>query len=166
MENTRPDSESLAGLDKSRPFWWRRLTECDPISLDPLKNLRFPPFELGTDESHASYFDGRVLANYLVSTGSFLHPISRRDITRDECVRLDAYVRQHKLGEANVVLAFERKDSYVNGVSPDVLVAQAQEAASTLLHNLYVGSQRTTTCLLYTSPSPRDRQKSRMPSSA
>ena len=24
----------------------------------------------------------------------------------------------------------------------------------------------TTTCLLYTSPSPRDRQKSRMPSSA
>ena len=26
--------------------------------------------------------------------------------------------------------------------------------------------QRATTCLLYTSPSPRDRQKSRMPSSA
>ena len=26
--------------------------------------------------------------------------------------------------------------------------------------------QRTTACLLYTSPSPRDRQKSRMPSSA
>ena len=26
--------------------------------------------------------------------------------------------------------------------------------------------QRTRTCLLYTSPSPRDRQKSRMPSSA
>ena len=52
--------------------------------------------------------------------------ISRRDITREECVRLDAYVNQHRLGEANVVLAFERKDSYVNGVSPDVLVAQAQ----------------------------------------
>ena len=27
-------------------------------------------------------------------------------------------------------------------------------------------SRRTNTCLLYTSPSPRDRQKSRMPSSA
>ena len=26
--------------------------------------------------------------------------------------------------------------------------------------------ERATTCLLYTSPSPRDRQKSRMPSSA
>ena len=28
------------------------------------------------------------------------------------------------------------------------------------------GKQRPNTCLLYTSPSPRDRQKSRMPSSA
>ena len=28
------------------------------------------------------------------------------------------------------------------------------------------GSGKTTICLLYTSPSPRDRQKSRMPSSA
>ena len=28
------------------------------------------------------------------------------------------------------------------------------------------GASRTITCLLYTSPSPRDRQKSRMPSSA
>ena len=28
------------------------------------------------------------------------------------------------------------------------------------------GNSNTTVCLLYTSPSPRDRQKSRMPSSA
>ena len=31
-------------------------------------------------------------------------------------------------------------------------------------HNFFVTAD--TTCLLYTSPSPRDRQKSRMPSSA
>ena len=31
---------------------------------------------------------------------------------------------------------------------------------------LTVDSDGTVTCLLYTSPSPRDRQKSRMPSSA
>ena len=30
----------------------------------------------------------------------------------------------------------------------------------------FFGSSSTETCLLYTSPSPRDRQKSRMPSSA
>ena len=33
-------------------------------------------------------------------------------------------------------------------------------------HNLAFPSERAKVCLLYTSPSPRDRQKSRMPSSA
>ena len=35
-------------------------------------------------------------------------------------------------------------------------------ACVSMLHNIYIFP----TCLLYTSPSPRDRQKSRMPSSA
>ena len=33
-------------------------------------------------------------------------------------------------------------------------------------NSLFIGSSPSNTCLLYTSPSPRDRQKSRMPSSA
>ena len=123
MDNSRPDSESLAHvLDKRKPYWWRRLTEVDPISLEPIKALRFPPFELGTASAdvgiHATYFDGRVLANYLVSTGSFMHPISRRELTPDECVRLDEYLTLHKLGDAGVLKAFELKDQYKNGVSP------------------------------------------------
>ena len=32
--------------------------------------------------------------------------------------------------------------------------------------NVFTGAARSDDCLLYTSPSPRDRQKSRMPSSA
>ena len=32
--------------------------------------------------------------------------------------------------------------------------------------DLYINKIKSNTCLLYTSPSPRDRQKSRMPSSA
>ena len=32
--------------------------------------------------------------------------------------------------------------------------------------NLYITNQRVIFCLLYTSPSPRDRTRSRMPSSA
>ena len=39
-------------------------------------------------------------------------------------------------------------------------------AADTLADNLYQVIATLTDCLLYTSPSPRDRQKSRMPSSA
>ena len=41
--------------------------------------------------------------------------------------------------------------------------AQAQEVSST---EQGIGGATIMTCLLYTSPSPRDRQKSRMPSSA
>ena len=33
-------------------------------------------------------------------------------------------------------------------------------------YGLMMNTDKTKTCLLYTSPSPRDRQKSRMPSSA
>ena len=37
---------------------------------------------------------------------------------------------------------------------------------SHLLHEALMARGYNITCLLYTSPSPRDRQKSRMPSSA
>ena len=137
LDNTMPDRP-----DKSRPNWWRRLTEVDPISLEKLSDLRFPPFELGTDEAHETYFDGRMLANYLVSTGSFLHPISRRELTREECERLDEYLRLHRLGNAGVLHAFDHKDEYKNGVSPENQVRQLQEAAAALLHNLYQSSSR------------------------
>ena len=53
------------------------------------------------------------------------------------------------------------------------LVSAIEEQASTLVHvsNYYYIEHRgevahLVSCLLYTSPSPRDRQKSRMPSSA
>ena len=52
-----------------------------------------------------------------------------------------------------------------NGITDDVLKEDLEDSTS-----LFVDQARdtldSTTCLLYTSPSPRDRQKSRMPSSA
>ena len=56
---------------------------------------------------------------------------------------------------------FERiRAQYVEEVEPDKLIEAAIDGMLTSLdpHSSY--------CLLYTSPSPRDRQKSRMPSSA
>jgi hypothetical protein len=53
-----------------------------------------------------------VLSNYLVSTGSFIHPISRRAITRDECKQLDAYQREHRLDYAGVLYAFDHPGEY------------------------------------------------------
>ena len=43
---------------------------------------------------------------------------------------------------------------------------QREVKRGVLVSELSLANNITTTCLLYTSPSPRDRQKSRMPSSA
>ena len=46
----------------------------------------------------------------------------------------------------------------------DVFAGNGAPSGPTYL--LFVDADRLVDCLLYTSPSPRDRQKSRMPSSA
>ena len=94
-------------------YWWKSelAHEEDPISLEPLRKLRYPPFRLRADPElphwvSADWFDGRVLASYLVSTGRFAHPISRRELARNECAALDAYLREHQLGDAHVELVW------------------------------------------------------------
>jgi hypothetical protein len=83
--------------------WWRDLTEADPISLEPLSELPYPPLQLHVDAAAddggtvEAWFDGRVLASYLVSTGRFAHPISRRELEGGECTAIDAYLRRHRL---------------------------------------------------------------------
>ena len=49
---------------------------------------------------------------------------------------------------------------------PEVEVEEEEEVDNSVA--IYIGDKKlaTLSCLLYTSPSPRDRQKSRMPSSA
>ena len=53
-------------------------------------------------------------------------------------------------------------DSYVNNSKYIEANSKALHALKSTLNNDYLSR----VCLLYTSPSPRDRQKSRMPSSA
>ena len=162
----------------------------DPISLDPLEDLPYPPFALVVDEPYVpiypgmwppqqredSYadddnnnvkgeanrelqilkeqwgdkatlqkkseqndkksetdssnniqgrrfnlFDGRALANYVVSELQFIDPFNRRDLTRPELQALDAYLAVHKLGTAGVVEAYDD-----NGTTISTAGAQAQ----------------------------------------
>ena len=50
-------------------------------------------------------------------------------------------------------------DALFKGMTEHLFFTLGKLATSASSHDLYI-------CLLYTSPSPRDRQKSRMPSSA
>eukprot|EP00960_Hanusia_phi_P047982 758707-Hanusia_phi.AAC.9 len=108
---------------KSAAGWWSSLEGDDVISLDPLSELSYEPFFLpasAVDESadrtragwvdSYNFFDGKVLSRYLVSTGNFSHPVSRRLLSRGECVRLDGYMERNGFGEAGVVHAFDLKD--------------------------------------------------------
>ena len=54
------------------------------------------------------------------------------------------------------------------GIGKSTLLSQLLQGVSQSTESplLYASGEESTTCLLYTSPSPRDRQKSRMPSSA
>lgn len=81
---------------RSSDGWWRKLDEDDPISLEPLRELPYPPFELTFQTSTlikpaANYFDGKVLAYYIVSTANFANPLSRDPLSREDCRRLDEY---------------------------------------------------------------------------
>ena len=95
--------------------WWQHLPDKCPLTLELFSEQTRPPFNLGTDESHATYFEGHTLAKWLISSGKFIHPCSRREITRDECKRLDAYLREHRLGDGllfDVLYAFDHPEIY------------------------------------------------------
>jgi len=75
------------------------------------------------------------------------------------------------VGPAGTVHVFEPSPKFFNIINKNVAVNSYQDRVTT--HNLAVGASTDTVhlnedvaCLLYTSPSPRDRTRSRMPSSA
>ena len=125
--------------------WWQRLDDAeDPISLEPIAELNYPPFELLNEAASevATCFDGRVLAHYLVSTGNFKHPITRRDLTGKECRNLDAYLKDHKLGPGRVEEAWKRREEYTKDEQGRVGVLGLQAEASALLQALFMNSDR------------------------
>ncbi|KAL3906826.1 MAG: hypothetical protein SGPRY_010402, partial [Prymnesium sp.] len=129
--------------------WWAHSLSAqdDPISLEPLRTLAYPPFQLLADPllAHATnsdWFDGKVLASYLISTGSFYHPISRRELDRGECEELDRYLREYNLGKPAVTEAFDNKEAYkqADGVPPDSRVYALRAEAEMVLHSLFRAS--------------------------
>ena len=138
--NTVSDSDAH-WIDKSKPRWWKKLTDVDPISLEPLRQLKVAPFDLTVDGTRSSFFDGKILATYLVSTGQFVHPISRRELTRDDALRLDEHLRSTRTGKPCVTHAFDHQEDYKKKDDPENVVRQLQAEASELLRLLYTSQQ-------------------------
>ena len=123
--------------------WWvvELASEEDPISLEPLRKLRYPPFQCRADLSlphrtASDWFDGRVLAHYLVATANFQHPISRRELGREECVDLDQYCVEHHLGGAHVTQVFDGAKAGEAGL------VQLRAEAEVVLQSIFGGADR------------------------
>ena len=58
------------------------------------------------------------------------------------------------------------KRKFTAGAPTTSDLVEGEIAINTADKKLYIRDNANNICLLYTSPSPRDRQKSRMPSSA
>lgn len=144
----RPPAEESIVRPKA---WWHELDDVDPISLEPLSELEYPPFELPAqlDGARADageqnrWFDGRMLGSYLVSTGCFLHPISRRELLREECEALDAHLKTHNLGTACVAHTFAHREDYTLTATPHNRVARLREEATGILAGLFANAAVT-----------------------
>ena len=95
----QPSAMQTAAQPGTSTEWWRALptTAVDAITLEPLRELARPPFDLppgGDDDADhgARWCDGAALALFLLEGTDFSHPLSRRALTRAECARLDAHL--------------------------------------------------------------------------
>jgi R3H domain len=110
------------------------------------KNRTSPPSENANPstnkERHVNLFDGRALAYYMVSQLQFIDPLNRRDLTRDEIVHLDQYLRRHKFFDLNVTEAYDAKGITISTAGATAQTARGratilQEEARHLLNSLF-----------------------------
>ena len=102
-----------------------------------------------------------VYLSYLYNSGT--HNSSHGLNVQTAATNIAAYgLRVNTGGDSNALAVMGTGDVGIGTDSPDYkLTINNTGGADTLLK-----LENTTTCLLYTSPSPRDRTRSRMPSSA
>jgi hypothetical protein len=97
------------------------------------------------DQRHCNLYDGRALAYYMVSQLQFIDPLNRRDVTRDELINLDQYLRRHGFLNINVTEAFDAKGVTLStaGSAAHTAAGRAQilqQEAAVLLQALFGGT--------------------------
>ncbi len=125
--------------------WWTDASvfgdrDCDPISLEPLSELEYPPFGL-QEQGVWHFFDGAVLATYLVSTATFCNPMTRTPLTRDDCRALDEYLLENGLraGLKDVLVthAYDLLEMTRKGQDVGAMISRSQREATTVLNSLF-----------------------------
>ena len=98
------------------------------------------------------------LANYITDAQSKDHRLGHIQITNCDSATLPAAIEE--------ILATQHLNTRAKGDKTYHLIVSFRPGEKPSAEVLSAIEERICACLLYTSPSPRDRQKSRMPSSA
>ena len=81
------------------------------------------------------------------------HTIARRQKAKEKCKRVEKVIADRSYDTHRIF-----RDMYERGIEQGILPRSSAKISGNIA--------RDKVCLLYTSPSPRDRTRSRMPSSA
>ncbi len=113
-----------------------------PNDVTPATSTSLSEAPLTGGPRHYNLYDGRALAYYLVSQLQFIDPLNRRDLTRDELINLDQYLRRHGLEQAGVVEAYDAKGITISTAGATAATAAGhaeilQQQAAQLLHALF-----------------------------
>ena len=118
--------------------------DSDDASSTPPQQQQQPQQQV-PPRQHVNLYDGRALAYYMVSQLQFIDPLNRRDITRDELIHLDHYLRRHEFHELNVVEAYDTKGVTLSSAGAVANTARGrtmilQQEAQALLNALFGGN--------------------------
>ena len=79
---------------------------------------------------HVHLFDGKALATYMITQSQFIDPYNRRDLTRDELLNLDKYLKRNRLTVTTVGSSTSVTDAYDSkGITLSSAGAQATTVA-------------------------------------
>jgi hypothetical protein len=157
-ENKQEPAATAAGKDKREEERARRVLEeqwgAVPMEVENAETTT-PKQQEARPLSKRTFnlFDGRALAYYMVSQLQFIDPLNRRDLTRDELVELNRYLRRHGFHDLSVVEAYDARGISMStagaAASTDAGRAQirqqeAQILAQSLLASVFAGARPST----------------------
>lgn len=144
-DSLQPEAPLVQTEPEQSDKWWTDPSvfgdrDCDPISLEPLAELEYPPFGL-QEQGVWHFFDGAVLATYLVSTATFCNPMTRSPLSRDCCRELDDYLLTNGLraGLKDVLVthAYDLLEMTRKGQDVGAMITRSQREATTVLNSLF-----------------------------
>ena len=136
-----------------REQWGDQLTVSESLSADdddkdedkkPAAKSTTASTNVENKTRHVHLYDGRALAYYMVSQLQFIDPLNRRDLTREELVSLDRYLRRHGFSNLNVTEAYDEKGVSISKAGSAATTAAGraailQQEAAVLLNALFGG---------------------------